>query len=356
MDVGIQMIFTSHGWPGISDGQVYDEELRLALLAEDLGFDVLWSVEHHFFDYSFCPDNTELLAYLAAATSRIDVGTAAVIMPWNEPLRVAEKVALLDHLAGGRLRFGMGRGLSRREFAGFRGIEMDESRDRFDEGSAMVMEALRTGFIEGDGPYYPQARTEIRPRPERPFEDRLYAVASSDDSVEAAARLGARMVMFADRAWEHRMPSIERHRELFRKFHGTDAPPAMTCDFAVCLPDAEEASAVAHRHLGTYLESILEHYEVMGHHFEGTKGYDAYAKGAGMLRQMGMEGFLKAFMSAAAWGTPDQVLAAFDARRQLMGSFEEATSFRFGGIPYDVAERSMRLFADEVLPVLKMWT
>src|SRR4051812_46384035 len=127
MDVGIQMIFTSHGWPGISDGQVYDEELRLALLAEDLGFDVLWSVEHHFFDYSFCPDNTELLAYLA----------------------------------GGRLRFGMGRGLSRREFAGFRGIEMDESRDRFDEGSAMVLEALRTGFIEGNGPYYPQARTEI---------------------------------------------------------------------------------------------------------------------------------------------------------------------------------------------------
>ena len=61
-------------------------------------------------------------------------------------------------------------------------------------------------------------------------------------------------------------------------------------------------------------------------------------------------------MSAAAWGTPDQVLAAFDARRQLMGSFEEATSFRFGGIPYEIAERSMRLFADEVLPVLKTWT
>src|SRR3954452_22973141 len=227
MDVGIQMIFTSHGWPGITDGQVYDEELRLALLAEDLGFDVLWSVEHHFFDYSFCPDNTELLAYLAAATSRIDVGTAAVIMPWNEPLRVAEKVALLDHLAGGRLRFGMGRGLSRREFAGFRGIEMDESRDRFDEGSAMVLEALRTGFIEGDGPYYPQTRTEIRPRPERPFDDRLYAVASSDDSVEAAARFAGRMTMFADRSWHHRLPSIESYRARFLELHGRPAPPLM---------------------------------------------------------------------------------------------------------------------------------
>ena len=135
MDVGIQLTFAKHGWPDVPDGQVVDEELRLARLAEDLGFDVIWSVEHHFFDYSFCPDNTELLAYLAGVTTTIDLGTAAVILPWNEPLRVAEKIALLDHLADGRLRFGIGRGLSRREFAAFRGIEMSESRERFDEAA-----------------------------------------------------------------------------------------------------------------------------------------------------------------------------------------------------------------------------
>ena len=111
MDVGIQTLFASHGWPDITDGQVYDEDTRLALLAEDLGFDVVWAVEHHFFDYSFCPDNTQWLSYIAGRTERVDVGTAAVIMPWNEPLRVAEKVALLDQVAGGRVRFGMGRGL-----------------------------------------------------------------------------------------------------------------------------------------------------------------------------------------------------------------------------------------------------
>jgi alkanesulfonate monooxygenase SsuD/methylene tetrahydromethanopterin reductase-like flavin-dependent oxidoreductase (luciferase family) len=152
MDVGVQTLFSSHGWEGITDGQVYQEDTRLALLAEELGFDCVWAVEHHFYDYSFCPDNTELLAAIAGKTSRIDVGTAAVIMPWNEPLRVAEKVALLDHIADGRLRFGMGRGLSRREYGHFRGIEMDESRERFDEGAAMVVEALKTGLIEGDGP------------------------------------------------------------------------------------------------------------------------------------------------------------------------------------------------------------
>ena len=120
MDVGILMPFASDGWPGITDGQVYDEELRLAFLADELGFDVAWAAEHHFFGYSFCPDNTQLLAYLAGATSRIDVGTAAVIMPWHDPLRVAERVALLDHVAKGRFRLGVGRGLSRREYAPFR--------------------------------------------------------------------------------------------------------------------------------------------------------------------------------------------------------------------------------------------
>lgn len=93
MDVGTQHFFPSYGWDNITDGQVYADEVELALMAEDLGFDVVWAVEHHFEDYSFCPDNTQLLSYIAGKTSRIDVGTAAVIMPWNEPMRVAEKVA-----------------------------------------------------------------------------------------------------------------------------------------------------------------------------------------------------------------------------------------------------------------------
>ncbi|HEX9258128.1 MAG TPA: LLM class flavin-dependent oxidoreductase, partial [Acidimicrobiales bacterium] len=198
MDIGVQTIFASQGWEGMSDSQVYREDTQLALLAEDLGFDVVWAVEHHFYDYSFCPDNTVWLASIAAQTKRIDVGTAAVIMPWNEPLRVAEKIALLDHIAGGRLRFGMGRGLSRREYSHFRAIAMDESRARFDEGASMVLDALRSGFIEGDGPYYPQPPAELRPAPTRTFAGRTYAVASSDDSVEAAARLAAHMVMFSD--------------------------------------------------------------------------------------------------------------------------------------------------------------
>src|SRR5262249_39805731 len=109
MDGGPQMIFASYGWSGVSDEQVWDEELRLARLAADHGFDVLWSVEHHGNDYSFCPDNLQLMSYLAAVCPDIGLGTAAVILPWHDPLRVAEQVSILDHLSRGRLRLGIGR-------------------------------------------------------------------------------------------------------------------------------------------------------------------------------------------------------------------------------------------------------
>ena len=319
MDVGVQMIFSSQGWEGVSDSEVYDQEITLALKAEEAGFDALWPVEHHFFDYSFCPDNTEFLAYMAGRTERIGLGTAAVIMPWNDPIRVAERISLLDELSGGRVRFGMGRGLSRREYAPWVGIEMDEARGRFDESAAMVVNALKTGFIEGDGPYYPVPRTEIRPRPSRDFTDRIYAVAGSSDSVEAAADVGARMVLFAEAKWENRLPGIEKYRSKFKEVNGFEAPPMMTADFVYVSHDGDEARETAREHLANYLSSILEHYELFGDHFSDIKGYRGYGKQAEILQKIGFDGYLKGFFGANAFGTPDEVLEHFRERRDILG-------------------------------------
>ncbi len=354
MHVGLQMVFSSYGWSGVSDTEVWNEELRLARLAADLGFDVLWSVEHHFNDYSFCPDNLQLMAYLAAACPDVGLGTAAVILPWHDPLRVVEQVSVLDHLSGGRLRLGMGRGLARREFEAFRGT-MDESRERFDEAAEMILRALRTGFIEGDGRFYRQPRTEIRPRPTRSFADCVYAVASSDDSVVSAARLDARMVMFADRPWPMRMPAIQKHRELVRAMHGTEAAPPLLADFCVCTATSDGAEAMARQYMGKFVESNFYHYELLGSHFATVKGYDAYAQKIAMAREIGMDGIVSAFMEAAVWGPPDRILRKLEERRAIVGDFELATSFRFGGTPLDVAEAGLRLYAKEVLPVVQSW-
>ena len=127
------------------------DQIRIADLAEPLGFDSLWPPEHHFTDYSACPDNVQFLSYMAAKTTRIKLGTGAVIVPWNDPLRVVEKIAFLDHLSNGRAILGLGRGLSRVEYEHFQ-IEMNSARDRFDEASRMIIEGLEKGFVEGDGP------------------------------------------------------------------------------------------------------------------------------------------------------------------------------------------------------------
>lgn len=354
MDVGMMLLFASYGWEDCPDGQVWDEELRLARVAAESGFDCLWSAEHHFNDYSFVPDNIHLMTHLAALYPDIDIGTAAVILPWHDPLRVAENAAVLDLLSNGRLRLGMGRGLARREFEAFR-LSMDESRGRFDEAAPMIVKALETGFMEGDGEYYKQPRIELRPRPQHSFEDRIYAVASSEDSVNSAAKLGAHMVMFADRPWEMRAPVIERGRELHREYHGTEQPHLMMTEFCVCGTDLAKTEEEARQYQGKFVESNFYHYEFLGEHFKTVKGYDSYQQKAEIARSSGIKGAIDGFMKAASWGTPDKILRGLEERRAILGDFELNVAFRFGGTPYDVAERGLKLFAKEVLPELKSW-
>ena len=238
----------------------------------------------------------------------------------------------------------MGRGLARREFAAFR-LSMDESRGRFDEAAPMIVNALKTGFIEGDGPYYKQPRIEIRPRPQHSFDGRIYAVASSEDSVASAAKLGAHMVMFADRPWEMRLPVIERGRELHRQFHGTEPPHIMMTEFCICGTDLAKTEDEARQYQGKFVESNFYHYEFLGEHFKTVKGYDAYQQKAEIARKGGLEGAVDGFMQAASWGTPDKILRGLEARRELVGDFELNVAFRFGGTPFEVSERSLRLFA-----------
>ena len=200
MRVGLLMVFQNFE-DRISDTEAWERDIHLAGLAEPLGFDMLSAVEHHFFNYAMCPDNTQFLAHMAAKTESIGLLTGAVILPWHNPLRVVERMIVLDHLSKGRALFGIGRGLARREYDTF-GVDMNEARDRFDEASRMILEALETGYIQGEGPYYPQPRTAIRPRPSRSFVGRVSQVAMSPDSVTQAARLGVKMVVFSQKAWE----------------------------------------------------------------------------------------------------------------------------------------------------------
>ena len=139
MKVGIALNMLTK--EGRSDASVLGEHLALGDLAEPLGFDSLFALEHHFTGYAMSPSPTQLLSYFAGRTRRITLGTAVIVLPWHDPVRVAEEIALLDVLTGGRCLFGFGRGAASVEYAGFR-VSMEEARPRFVEAAQVVIKAL----------------------------------------------------------------------------------------------------------------------------------------------------------------------------------------------------------------------
>ena len=127
-----------------TDFEVYQNELRLADMVEPLGYESIWGVEHHFTDYTMCPDVLQFLSYMAGRTEKVLLGSMVVVLPWHDPMRVAEQFSVLDHLSGGRAVVGVGRGLARVEYDAFK-LDMAESRTRFAEGSKLLVQALEEG-------------------------------------------------------------------------------------------------------------------------------------------------------------------------------------------------------------------
>ena len=170
MHVGYSPIFQNpHN--ARSDAEVYQAELGLAERAEPLGFESVWSIEHHFTDYTMCPDPVQFLSYMAGKTTTAKLGTMVIVLPWHDPIRVAEQISLLDHVSGGRMILGLGRGLAKVEYDGFR-IDQDEGRDRFVEYAELVLQGLEQGYVEG-GEHTRQPRRDIRPYPAYSFKGRI---------------------------------------------------------------------------------------------------------------------------------------------------------------------------------------
>lgn len=351
MEVALHLAFQNLH-PNLTDEQMWREELRLAEKVEDLGFDSIWAVEHHFDDYCMCPDNMQLMAYLAAKTSTLKLGLGAVILPWHNPLRVAENLIQLDIVSGGRVLAGFGRGLARMEYGGFM-LDMGESRERWDEAAPMVLGALETGVMQGDGKYYPQDPVEIRPRPTRSWKDRLFSVAMSPESEIAAADIGARMMGFVQGPIENHAVGIENWRARYRAVHGVEPGPPVLTDFTYCHEDEGEVKRMAEEYVAKYFLAVVRHYEFMGDHFATTKGYRTYAENQALLAAAGLEAATAAFVNAQMWGTPDQILQRYEDRLDLLGSLSADLIFSYGGMAYDKVEASMALFAREVLPALK---
>src|SRR5690242_7581211 len=122
--------------------EIYARAIEHAQAAEDLGFRNIWLAEHHFSTYGYLSRPVQLATFIAAKTRRLRVGTAVIVVPLHHPLVVAEEIATLDLLAGGRLDIGLGRGYQYYEFERF-GLDMEQARTRWEEAVDIILLALR---------------------------------------------------------------------------------------------------------------------------------------------------------------------------------------------------------------------
>ena len=336
---------------GHSDREVYRHELAMADMAEPLGFESIWAAEHHISDYDMCPNTTQFLTYMAGRTEKAQLGSMVVVLPWHDPIRVAEEIAVLDHVSNGRAILGVGRGLGRVEFEGFR-VAMGESRERFVEYAEAILGALESGFIEYDGKHYKQPRTAIRPAPFRSFRGRTYAAAVSPESARILAALGIGPLIIAQKPWETTIQELDAYREIYRELNDEEPPRPAICSFIACHEDEETAREMLDRYIYRYSKSCLEHYEFDNAGLADITGYEYYGALAGNIEKHGADRFVRFLAELQVYGTPDQVYEQVVEHQRMAGSGILIGAFSFGGMPHAMAKENMQLFAKKVLPRL----
>ena len=353
MKVGIALnMLHQEGRPDIS---VVQEHMAMGDLAEPLGFDSLFALEHHFTGYAMSPAPLQLLAYYAGRTKKIQLGTSVIVLPWHDPVRVAEQIALLDIMCGGRCLFGFGRGAASVEYEGFR-IPMGEARPRFIESAKIIQMALAQENFEFQGEYYQIPRTAIRPRPISHPERRFYGTAVSPESADVMAQLGFSLMIIMQNEWPKAAEDVVRFRQVAAEAGQTPRPPIILTNVS-CAETRGEAQERAIQYLGRKWDSIDHHYKFSDNHLADVKGYESYGKVAQTYAKM-KDSSRRAratefYVSIQLVGTPDDCIQKIGELKQLTGLDHLITEFSFGGLPHEESEMNMRLFAEKVLPVVQ---
>jgi probable F420-dependent oxidoreductase len=229
--------------PGDSHG--YGAFIEYVQEAERLGFHSLFMVEHHFTGHGQVSASMTLLAYLAAKTRRIRLGTAVVVLPWHNPVLVAEQAATLDLLSGGRFDFGVGKGYRAGEFAGFC-IPPEEATERFDE----AVEVIRKAWTSEDrfshhGRRWHYEDIVVEPAPVQRPHPPLWLAAGSDGSIRRAAREGYNLLLDQLASVEQIVERVAIFREECGRSSRAYDPRMVAVARALQLIRAEEERAAA---------------------------------------------------------------------------------------------------------------
>ena len=339
--------------PDVSDAQNMDNTLYMGELVEPLGFDSIWATEHYGSAYSMQPNPLQYLAYWAGRTSRIDVGTAVIVAPWWNPVRLASEISMLDILLKGRrLHLGIGRGISPHEYASL-GYPMEESHKYFYD----VINAIRASDgaerFEFKGDVYDIPPTSIRPQARHKGEltKNIKVAFTTEASAKLAAEHGLGQMFVAGDDVDEMIAKVQRFNKI-RKDLGLPPDQPTTLLWMYCAETAEEAEEgwVYFQNQGVAAQHHYFDWNNPG--YEGIRGYEEY-----LARQTAdispAEARLAARRATQPIGTPEAIIEKIKAMQQTISMEKVVIHMMYGGMPREKAEKSLRLFAEKVLPELQ---
>jgi alkanesulfonate monooxygenase SsuD/methylene tetrahydromethanopterin reductase-like flavin-dependent oxidoreductase (luciferase family) len=319
----------SAGEGSVGDSLGYRKYIDYVLTAEELGYHSVFVVEHHFTGVGQLSASLNFLSYLAGRTSRIRLGTAVVVLPWHNPVLLAEQVATVDLLSNGRLDFGVGKGYRPPEFAGFC-IPIEEATERFDE----TITFLRKAWTAGDrfshhGKRWRFENVVIEPRPVQQPHPPLWMGAGSFESIQRAAREGFNLLLDQIAPVDLIVERVATYREEVAKLGRSLRPGQIGVARALQIVRTEEERENAHALRTKVLKAIgglargpgAERYQSIGSHADPNLASE----------------------ESALLGTPEEIVARL---RKL-----EA-----GGVDYVLlvdptgSKDALRTFAEEIAP------
>ena len=340
MDIGTFLLMQS---PTARPSQeVYARGIEQAQAAESLGYRNVWLGEHHFSTYGLLSRPAQLATYIAAKTTTLRVGTAVIVVPLHHPLIIAEEIAMLDILSGGRLDIGLGRGYQRYEFERF-GLKLDAGGGRWDESLDILMKSFAGRPFSYDGKLFQIPETSVYPQPMQKPHPPIWITAQSEYAIDAAVRRGFNVLTGGFGVPVERLAEFGKLFERVVNEVQPAKPPRVGVQRAVYVTkdaaDARDAAEQARWNMRVTL-SLRNNYERV----ENGVAVPVPAKTEPTIDEL-IDRYL-------VIGTPDTVIRQIKRVQELVGITHFNCSFWFGDMEQARILRSMELFAKEVMPAV----
>jgi alkanesulfonate monooxygenase SsuD/methylene tetrahydromethanopterin reductase-like flavin-dependent oxidoreductase (luciferase family) len=324
----------------------FAQSLDIAEEADELGYSHARSVEHYFERYGgYSPNPILFLAAAAQRTKKMRLITGAVVPAFNNPLKLAGEIAMLDAISGGRFDVGFARAFLPHEFRRFR-ISPDESVERFREGLEQVELLLTQENVSHHGKFHSFDNVTSLPRPTQKPRPKFYIASTrTADSFEFAGRAGHALMSIPVGPLKDLLPV---YRKAWREAGHPGDGEIMIAFHMFCHEDSRKAREIPRPQFEDYFIAL---FESAGEWTKGTasKDYKGYDESIGRMKNFTLENQIDA--RGAFVGTPDEIKAIIRSFEEKVGKFEHASlQINFGTLDVAEAQKSMRLFAKEVMP------